>query len=234
MVIFIRCFILASAILGIPALAIMWDWLPGSLNEAVASIIPNRADRDFETVAETGRPLTNEQPMTTESPIKFAQWGNTPLAPADEHETYGANATVKIFEVRDPVSGQNSSMATGSVLGKHPEDAVVPSQTLVQTSSPAVTVAASEPAQYYHGQQDNAPNDLLKEELNALGVEQFNLQQWGNSGSLWRCSCQVRSGAMPGGLKTCFEAVDTDSNRAITMVLTKIRDWKANSVALGI
>ncbi|MDD3585705.1 MAG: hypothetical protein PHQ75_00865 [Thermoguttaceae bacterium] len=251
-VIFIRCFILASAMLGIPALAIMWDWLPGSLNAAVASIIPNRADRNFETAVAEGIPLTNEKPITAELPVEFTSWARPQFVPANENEIYGSNANTirsesslaKGFEVRDPVSDsgrrisdaniQKTSLSTTTASGQLPENAAIPSQTRIQTSSPVDAMASGQPVQIGQGQQNQIQNDLLKEELTTLGVEQFTLQQWGNSGTLWRCSCQVRGGTIPGGLATCFEAVDTDSNRAITMVLTKIRDWKACSVARGI
>lgn len=271
-VIFLRCFVLALAILGIPALAVVWDWLPGSWNEAVASIIPSRADREFETVADSEKTLEIKRSIKSEWPVETAKWGNTPLVRADEHEMYGEqiegnrfnplaangfkvcesgeriNVNVQtvsetsVSTVSD-VNTSNSSLLAGSFSGSVqgemfgpsrmlPEHAVVPSQTLVQTSSSVNSAMSGQPPQYYHGGQLH--NDLLKEELNKLGVERFNLQQWGNSGSLWRCSCQVRGSGTAGGVVTCFEAVDIDSNRAIDMVLTKIRGWKIDSAARGI
>ena len=66
----------------------------------------------------------------------------------------------------------------------------------------------------------------LSTELARLGAIRCSLQPWGQSGSLWRFSCEVPPATGPQGFSQQFEAVDTDQTKAVQIVVSKIMTWQ--------
>lgn len=63
----------------------------------------------------------------------------------------------------------------------------------------------------------------LEQQLQSLGVVRYQLEQWGNTGTLWRFSCEVQPIGSKHHYFSHFEAIDIDQSRAVQITLAKIQ-----------
>jgi hypothetical protein len=64
--------------------------------------------------------------------------------------------------------------------------------------------------------------------LQQLGALEYALEEWGDSGELYRFRCLA---AVPGteSYQRHFHAVDADGGRAVERVVEQVRSWRASS-----
>lgn len=66
----------------------------------------------------------------------------------------------------------------------------------------------------------------FRQRLYDLGAVYLLLETWGESGSLYRCFCQVAVGGNPNCTRH-FEATDSDPLRAIAQVAEQVEQWRS-------
>ncbi|MDR1479390.1 MAG: hypothetical protein LBJ00_10660 [Planctomycetaceae bacterium] len=239
----IRCGVLLSALVLLPATAVCWNMIPDDIfqkNEKIGSVTEN------DPVAPTNTNF-DEQPNINQSPILEKNTKN--------NDTESAWLKSSIPLGTDPL--MNGSLPANSTAGKNGANGTLPNgyvPTSPQTSSsnqpvggeselvnflPMTPLSSGANFSETNGATVNVGGQRsfseIVEELKQLGATQYRLEKWGNQGELFRFRCyvnpqtnQIDDNNQPDGYKyqKFFQHIDNDQIRAMEHVIGEIKKWK--------